>query len=37
VFLTWPDTVAAVGETVAEMTALAAEHGRQLRYGCAPT
>lgn len=33
VFLTWPDTVAAVGETVAEMTALAAEHGRVLRYG----
>ena len=33
VFLTWPDTVAAVGETVTEMTALAADHGRELRYG----
>ena len=33
VFLTWPDTVASVGETVAEMTALAAGHGRALRYG----
>jgi alkanesulfonate monooxygenase len=33
VFLTWPDTVGAVGETVVEMTALAAAHGRELRYG----
>ena len=33
VFLTWPDTVASVGATVAEMTALAAEHERELRYG----
>ena len=34
VFLTWPDTVAAVGETVTEMTALAAErYGRDLLYG----
>lgn len=33
VFLTWPDTVAAVGETVAEMRALAAAEGRELRYG----
>ncbi len=33
VFLTWPDTVAAVGETVAEMTALATAERRTLRYG----
>jgi alkanesulfonate monooxygenase len=34
VFLTWPDTVAAVGETVAEMTALAADrYQRELIYG----
>lgn len=33
VFLTWPDTVAAVGETVAEMRQRAANHGRRLRYG----
>ena len=34
VFLTWPDTVAAVGATVEEMTALAAEkYDRSLLYG----
>ena len=33
VFLTWPDTVAAVGETVADMTARAASYDRTLRYG----
>jgi alkanesulfonate monooxygenase len=34
VFLTWPDTVASVGETVAEMTALARErYDRDLLYG----
>jgi alkanesulfonate monooxygenase len=33
VFLTWPDTVAAVGGTVEEMRALAAAEGRELRYG----
>ncbi len=33
VFLTWPDTVASVGETVREMTGRAAAHGRTLRYG----
>jgi alkanesulfonate monooxygenase len=33
VFLTWPDTVASVGDTVEEMTALSAEAGRELRYG----
>ena len=33
VFLTWPDTVGSVGSTVEEMTALAAEHGRELRFG----
>jgi len=34
VFLTWPDTVAAVGETVREMTALARDrYGRELIYG----
>jgi alkanesulfonate monooxygenase len=34
VFLTWPDTVAAVGETVREMTALATErYDRALVYG----
>ncbi|MEM8926360.1 MAG: LLM class flavin-dependent oxidoreductase [Actinomycetota bacterium] len=33
VFLTWPDTVAAVGETVSDMTSRAATHGRSLRYG----
>jgi len=33
VFLTWPDKVAAVGETVAEMRALAAGHGRSIECG----
>ncbi len=34
VFLTWPDTVSAVGDTVREMTALAAErYDRELIYG----
>ena len=34
VFLTWPDTVAAVGDTVTEMTALARErYDRELLYG----
>ncbi len=33
VFLTWPDTVASVGETVEDMRARAAKHGRTLRYG----
>lgn len=33
VFLTWPDTVASLGETVQEMTALATDAGRELRYG----
>ena len=33
VFLTWPDTVASVAETVADMRARAAHHGRALRYG----
>lgn len=33
VFLTWPDTVASVAETVEEMTALAAGAGRTLHYG----
>ena len=34
VFLTWPDTVASVADTVAEMTAMAADrYGRQLVYG----
>ena len=33
VFLTWPDTVAAVGETVTDMGERAARHGRSLRYG----
>lgn len=33
VFLTWPDTVEAVGQTVAEMTVLAAAEQRTLRYG----
>ena len=34
VFLTWPDTVASVGDTVAEMTALASErYDRSLVYG----
>jgi alkanesulfonate monooxygenase len=34
VFLTWPDTVASVGDTVQEMTALAADrYQRELIYG----
>lgn len=33
VFLTWPDTVAAVGETVTDMRARADRHGRSLGYG----
>lgn len=33
VFLTWPDTVASVGETVTEMSARAARFGRELGYG----
>ncbi|HKX75383.1 MAG TPA: LLM class flavin-dependent oxidoreductase [Acidimicrobiia bacterium] len=33
VFLTWPDTVAVVGETVAEMRGRAARHGRELAFG----
>lgn len=33
VFLTWPDTVASVGETIADMDRRAAGFGRALRYG----
>ena len=33
VFLTWPDTEAAVAELVADMTGRAAAHGRSLRVG----
>lgn len=33
VFLTWPDTVAGVGETVADMRQRAASYDRELRYG----
>jgi alkanesulfonate monooxygenase len=33
VFLTWPDTVASVANTVQEMTALAEGHDRELAYG----
>lgn len=33
VFLTWPDTVASVGETVKEMNERAAGYGRTLKYG----
>ncbi|WP_436793448.1 LLM class flavin-dependent oxidoreductase [Actinospongicola halichondriae] len=33
VFLTWPDTVASVGDTVTEMTTLAAAEDRTLRFG----
>ncbi|MCY3924123.1 MAG: LLM class flavin-dependent oxidoreductase [bacterium] len=33
VFLTWPDTVAGVAATVADMQARAARRGRVLRYG----
>ncbi len=33
VFLTWPDTVVGVGDTVTEMTKLAAGYDRELKYG----
>lgn len=33
VFLTWPDTVASVGETIADMRTRADGYGRTLRYG----
>jgi alkanesulfonate monooxygenase len=33
VFLTWPDTVQAVGETIGEMKERAAGYGRALRFG----
>jgi alkanesulfonate monooxygenase len=33
VFLTWPDTVAAVGATVVEMRERAAAYGREIAYG----
>lgn len=33
VFLTWPDTVASVGETVTDMRSRADKHGRNLSYG----
>ena len=33
VFLTWPDTVAGVAETVADMRAQAASYERELKYG----
>jgi alkanesulfonate monooxygenase len=33
VFLTWPDTEAAIAELVADMSARAATHGRTLRVG----
>ncbi|MEM7675996.1 MAG: LLM class flavin-dependent oxidoreductase, partial [Myxococcota bacterium] len=33
VFLTWPDTVDAVRDTVEDMQARAQHHGRSLRYG----
>ncbi len=33
VFLTWPDTVAGVAETVSDMKQRAARHGRRLRFG----
>jgi len=33
VFLTWPDTVASVGETIVDMQARADRHGRALKYG----
>jgi len=33
VFLTWPDTVASVAETVADMERRASAKGRRLRYG----
>ncbi len=33
VFLTWPDTVASVAETIDDMRVRADRHGRSLRYG----
>jgi alkanesulfonate monooxygenase len=33
VFLTWPDTVEVVAETIADMRDRAERHGRELRYG----
>jgi len=33
VFLTWPDTVASVGDTILDMQERAARHERQLKYG----
>lgn len=33
VFLTWPDTVASVAETIRDMTERADRHGRALKYG----
>jgi len=33
VFLTWPDTVASVGETITDMAERADKHGRTLKYG----
>lgn len=33
VYLTWPDTVAATAEVVADLRARAAAHGRSLRFG----
>ena len=33
VFLTWPDTVASVGDTIADMRLRARRFGRTLRYG----
>ena len=33
VFLTWPDTVASVAETITDMRRRAERHGRSLRYG----
>lgn len=33
VFLTWPDTVASVGETIVDMRERADRHGRELRFG----
>ncbi len=33
VFLMWPDTLAGIAETIADVRARAARHGRQLRFG----
>ncbi len=33
VFLTWPDTVASVGDTITDMTERADRHERELKYG----